>query len=156
MERTYIIDTLNEMGKTVRIMGWVDTKRDHGKLTFIDLKDRTAKIQCVGIGMMSELTAGSVIEIVGDVQARPVNMVNSDIETGTVEVSVKEYKVLNKSKELPIPIDTEGYEVNEEARLKYRYLDLRRDRLRKTLALRSKYAKYLRDALYKRDFVKQS
>jgi aspartyl-tRNA synthetase len=153
MERTYIIDTLNEMGKTVRIMGWVDTKRDHGKLTFIDLKDRTAKIQCVGIGMMSELTAGSVIEIVGDVQARPVNMVNSDIETGTVEVSVKEYKVLNKSKELPIPIDTEGYEVNEEARLKYRYLDLRRDRLRKTLALRSKYAKYLRDALYKRDFV---
>lgn len=152
-ERTMIAETTSKVGETVKLQGWVDTKRDHGKLTFIDLRDRTGTVQCVGYQKMGELTPESVIEISGLVKARPEKMVNKDLPTGTVEVDVQEYTVLNKSAELPIPVQGDGKEINEESRLHYRYLDLRRERMRKIVKLRSEYTRAIREALYKRQFV---
>lgn len=151
--RTMIGETTKHVGETVKLQGWVDTKRDHGKLTFIDLRDRSGKVQIVGYQKMGELTTESVIEITGVVKARPEKMVNKDIPTGTVEIDVQEYVVLNKAKELPIPIDGDGLDISEEVRLKYRYLDLRRERMRKIVQLRSNFIKAMRDALYSRDFT---
>ena len=153
MERTLAIDCTTKIGQSVTLLGWVDTKRDHGKLTFIDLRDRTGKVQVVGVGQMSELTPESVVSITGLVKSRPEKLINANIPTGTVEISVSEYTLLNKSEELPIPIDTGGSEINEESRLKYRYLDLRRERMRKILSLRSSFNKALRDELCLKDFV---
>lgn len=153
MKRTMIIDTPTLSGQTVTVMGWVDSKRDHGKVTFIDLRDRTSLIQCVGVNMLGELTVESVVKITGLVKDRSERNINPDLATGTVEIEVAEYEVLNKSKELPIQLDSDGYEIGEEPRLKYRYLDLRRSRMRQNLKLRSDYSRALREALYKREFV---
>lgn len=153
LTRTMIGKTTEYVGETVKLQGWVDTKRDHGKLTFIDLRDRSGKVQIVGYQKMGELTAESVIEITGLIKARPEKMVNKEIPTGTVEVDVQEYTVLNKSKELPLPIDGDGLDISEEVRLKYRYLDLRRERMNKNIVLRSNYTKAIREALYRRDFT---
>lgn len=153
MNRDLVIKTLEKVGEQVNLLGWVDTKRDHGKLTFVDLRDRTGKVQCVGFEKMGDLTPESVVEIKGLVKKRPERMINPDIETGTVEVDVAEYKVLNKAGELPIQIDTEGLEIGEEVRLKYRYIDLRRSRMQKNIRLRSRYINALRSNLLGKDFI---
>lgn len=154
MQRTLIIDSLKKIGQTIRLCGWVDSKRDHGKVTFIDLRDRTGKIQAVGIGgKLSELSTESVIEITGAINARGEKSINPNLPTGTVEIFVEDYKVLNKAAELPILVEGDGLDVNEEMRLKYRYLDLRRERMQKILRLRSKFYQALREQLEKKDFV---
>lgn len=153
IDRTLIAQTATMSGEKVVIEGWVDTKRDHGKLTFIDLRDRTGKVQCVGFQKMGELTVESVVRISGLVKDRPTNMVNDQIPTGKIEIDVESYDVLNKASELPIKLDTDGLEINEETRLAYRYVDLRRSRMQKNIRLRSKYMQALRAALLKRDFV---
>lgn len=151
--RTLVKNTLEHVDEQVLLQGWVETKRDHGKLTFIDLRDRTGIVQCVGFGKMGELTVESVVEIVGTVKKRPDRMVNPHIPTGTVEISVDDYKVLNKAEELPIQIDTAGHEIGEEVRLRYRYLDLRRNRMQKIMRLRSDYTNAIRSELLKKEFV---
>lgn len=151
--RTLIGKTPELVGQTVVLKGWIDIKRDHGKITFIDLRDYTGTVQCVGYKMMGELTPESVISITGLVKQRPEKMVNADSITGTVEIEVQSYEVLNKAKELPIQVQGDGYEVKEEARLKYRYLDLRRERMRKTLRMRSKLIQAFRQYLFDREFV---
>jgi len=153
MERLLVGKTIENVGEKVRLMGWVATKRDHGKITFVDLRDATGIVQCVGVGKMGELGTEYVVELVGTVKKRPENMINPDLPLGTVEIEVEEYFVLNECKELPIPIDTDGREINEEVRLKYRYLDLRRKRMTKILKLRSDFNRALRDALYARNFT---
>lgn len=151
--RTFIKDSVAKVDEKVFLQGWVATKRDHGKLTFIDLRDRTGIVQCVGFGKMGELTTESVIEIIGTVKKRPDRMVNPHIATGTIEVSVDEYNVLNKAEEMPIQIDTSGHEISEEVRLRYRYLDLRRERMQKIIRLRSTYTNAIRAALLQKEFV---
>ncbi len=153
LARTMVNNTAHLAGARVKLQGWVETKRDHGKLTFIDLRDRTGTVQCVGFKKMSELTTESVIEIYGTVKARPEKMINAELPTGAVEVDVDEYIVLNKAIELPIQVAGDGYDVNEEARLRYRYLDLRRQRLHKVIELRSEYSRAVREALHERNFV---
>jgi aspartyl-tRNA synthetase len=153
MTRTPIGETAQAVGQTVVISGWVHTKRDHGKITFIDLRDRTGVLQCVGYKMMGELTMESVVELTGLVKQRPEKMVNVNSPLGTVEFEVQSYKILNPAKELPIQVNDDETEVNEEVRLKYRYLDLRRPRMNKIVKLRSDYFKALRDALYEREFT---
>ncbi len=152
-KRTLIQEVLEKVGQEVTLQGWVQTKRDHGKLTFIDLRDRTGVVQCVGYQKMGELTTESVIEVVALVKQRPERMVNAASPTGTVEVDVQSYTVLNKAKELPIQVEGDGKEINEESRLRYRYLDLRRERMNKIIKLRSKYFQELRNALYSQDYV---
>lgn len=154
--RTYVLEALQKISETITIKGWVDTKRDHGKMTFIDLRDTTGKIQCVGAGTMSslrELSVESVVEIVGIVKQRPEKMVNKDLATGTVEIEVTSYTVLGECKELPLPLVTSGLEINEETRLKYRYLDLRRDRMNKIVKLRSKFSHEVRKNLHTLNFI---
>lgn len=152
-ERTMIAEAPAKVGETVKLEGWVATKRDHGKLTFIDLRDASGIIQIVGYQMLGEVTTESVLSIIGEVKARPEKMVNHDLPTGSVEIDVKSYEILNMAKELPLPVDTDGYEINEEVRLRYRYLDLRRQRLQKVLRLRSSYTRVLREELYKQGFM---
>ncbi|MCA9370278.1 MAG: aspartate--tRNA ligase [Pseudomonadales bacterium] len=153
MQRTLTLQTTQHIGEVVKLQGWVDTKRDHGKLTFIDLRDRTGTVQCVGYQKMGELTPESVIEVVGQVKERPENMINAESATGAVEIDVREYTVLGKAGSLPIPIDTDGSEIAEEMRLKYRYLDLRRERMQKNVRVRSELTRALSEALYEREFV---
>jgi len=153
LTRTLISNTKKLIGKQIKIQGWVNTKRDHGKITFIDLRDRTGLIQCVGFKKMRDLTTESVVEIRGTVKKRGEKAVNPDLETGEIEIEVEEYLILNKAKELPILLDTDGKEIGEEVRLKYRYLDLRRDRLQKILRMRSKFTRAIRESLYEEDFV---
>ncbi len=151
--RTPIGQTAQKISQILTISGWVQTKRDHGKITFIDLRDRTGVIQCVGYQKMGELTTESVVQLTGTVKQRPEQMINPNSPLGTVEFDVQEYQILNVAKELPIQVDEDGRDVNEEVRLKYRYLDLRRPRMNKIVRLRSAYFKALRDQLYERDFT---
>lgn len=152
MTRMLISKTLEHIAQEVTLMGWVDTKRDHGKLTFIDLRDRTGIIQCVGYQKMGELSAESVVSITGVVKARGEKYVNADIPTGGIEIDVTAYEVLSKANELPIHVKGDGLEINEEHRLKYRYLDLRRERMARTMRMRSAYFHAIREALIKREF----
>ncbi len=151
--RIKIIETVNKVGEIVTLVGFVDSKRDHGKVTFIDLRDISGKIQIVGYKMLGEVRPESIIKVVGEVKARPEKQVNSEIATGTVELDVHEYEVLTMAGDLPILTEGDGLEMSEEVRLKYRYLDLRRERLARNLRLRSDFTRALREALYERDFT---
>ena len=153
MPRTLIADTVNKVGETVQLAGFADTKRDHGKVTFIDLRDRSGKVQIVGYKMLGELKVESVIQVTGEVKARPAAQVNPDLATGTVEIDVKSYEVLAAAQDLPILVDGDGREINEDIRLQYRYIDLRRERLNRNIRLRSKFVRALREGLYAQDFV---
>lgn len=140
MERIFINQLKNYLGQEVLLKGWVDTRRDHGKLIFIDLRDKTGLVQVVFSPNSStyekakELRGEWVVTIQGKVNERPKGMENPKIETGNLEVEALDLIILNKSQNLPISIDTDGYEIGEEHRLRYRYLDLRRQRLQKIFA----------------------
>lgn len=152
MERTLAKEAIEKVGEKVKLQGWVQKIRDHGKVTFIDLRDRSGIIQCVGQNL-ARVTPESVVEIVGLVSKRPEKLVNPKIETGEIEVQIKKFKILTLSRELPLPIDSDGYEISEEVRLKYRYLDLRRPRMARNIRIRSKVAQFMRNWLIERDFV---
>ena len=152
--RTLINESLMKIDETITLKGWVSTKRDHGKLTFIDLRDRTGTIQCVGYQKMGELTTESVLQVTGIIKKRSDKSVNPELPLGTIEIDVQEYLVLGKAKELPIQVkEVSGNEVAEEIRLKYRYLDLRREKMQKIMKLRSTYSHALRQGFIDRDFV---
>ncbi|MCX6791794.1 MAG: OB-fold nucleic acid binding domain-containing protein [Candidatus Gottesmanbacteria bacterium] len=142
-----------KIGEQVTLQGWVHARRDHGKIMFLDLRDRAGLIQLVSTKDLADARPEDVVEVVGLVKKRPYSMVNPKIATGTVEVEVTKITILSKAKELPFPIDTEGYEINEEIRSKYRYLDLRRPRMARNIRIRSKAVAYIRNFLLARDFV---
>jgi len=141
------------VGTTCEVAGWVDSKRDHGKLTFLDVRDHTGVLQVVGRGLLGDLSVGDVVSIKGEVKKRPDNMVNPNLPTGDRELVAESYAVLNKSGPLPLPSDGDGYEINEEIRLKYRYIDLRRERLQKNLRLRSNLFHEFRGLLHSGGFL---
>lgn len=153
LPRTLIASTPELIGQTIKLQGWVKTKRDHGKITFVDLRDRSGVVQCVGYQLLGDLTTESVVELTGLVKARPEKLINAELVTGKIEIDVKSYEILNPATELPIQVEGDGYEVSEEVRLKYRYLDLRRERMQINLRLRSKFFRELREALHAQDFV---
>lgn len=153
MKRTLVKETVGKIDEKVVLKGWVDTIRDHGKITFIDLRDRSGIVQCVGSNF-PKITSESVVEIVGEVAKRPEKLVNKDLLTGEVEIQVNEVTVITEAKELPLPIDDDGYDIDEKVRNKYRYLDLRRSRMTRNMRVRSQVANYIRDYLiHKEDFV---
>lgn len=158
--RTLIREIINKENQSVELMGWVATRRDHGKLIFIDLRDRTGVAQAVFLPKPEELHALAdklrsewVVKLTGKVAKRPENMVNKEIETGEFEIQAEELEILNESEALPIGIDTNGYEIGEDSRMKYRYLDLRRERLNKNIKTRAKIEKFIRDFLTEKEFV---
>jgi len=156
MKKYNTIDVLNKEGEELELIGWVDSRRDHGKLVFIDLRDRTGIVQVVfgpEILEAKNLRLEYLVKINGIVKKRPPNLINPKIKTGDLEVEAKSLEIISKSKELPLPIDTSGYEINEEARMKYRYLDLRRARMTQNVLMRSKIIKFIRDFMHSRDFV---
>lgn len=159
MQRTLAKDTTEKVGEEVKLLGWVNHKRDHGKLVFVDLRDRSGIVQVVGQPAqagreeLSGFRDEDVVEIVGTVSSRPENLVNPDLPTGKVEIQAKEVKVITKAADLPFPIHDDGYDIDEQLRLKYRYLDLRRPRMQKNMRLRHKFLSSIREFLIGRDFV---
>lgn len=160
MARTLVKDIASHEGKEVELMGWVDTRRDHGKLIFIDLRDRTGMAQVVFLPSNKEVheRAGAlrsewVISLKGVVQRRPKGMENPKAVNGEFEIPVTEFTVLNEAKTPPFDLATDGLDVNEEVRMKYRYIDLRRARLQKNLRKRAAIFKLIRDFLTVHDFV---
>lgn len=152
MQRKLTIDTLNNVGKNILLKGWIDSVRDHGKITFLDLRDRSGLVQCVGQDLPS-VTSESVVQIEGKVQKRPTKLINKNIETGTVEIQITKLTVITEAKELPLPLTGDGYDIDEKVRNRWRYLDLRRSRMSKNLRVRSKVANFMRNWLNERDFV---
>lgn len=154
LTRTAVIDSKEKLGETIRLAGWVANKREHAKVTFIDLRDESGIIQCVGIdNKLKDLTIESVVEVIGTINKRPEGLINEEMVTGQIELFVEDYQILNKSIELPIDVEGSGMEINEEVRLQYRYLDLRRQRLQKNLRFRSKLINSFRQELLNQDFV---
>ncbi len=151
MDRTLSNETIGLVGSEVRLQGWVAARRDHGKIMFLDLRDRAGLVQLVGKPV--DASGEDVIEVTGVVKKRPEAMVNPKIASGTVEVEIKTLTVVSRAKELPFPIDTDGYDINEEIRSKYRYLDLRRPRMAENIRLRSKAVSFIRNFLLGKDFV---
>ncbi len=146
-------------GQTVTLAGWVHRRRDHGGVTFLDLRDRSGLVQVVanpgatteGFEQAEAARPEWVLQIEGVVQRRPQGMENPQLDTGEIEVEALSVRVLNKAKTPPFPINEED-EVDEQVRLKYRYLDLRRERMRRNLENRYRIIKYIRDFLDERDF----
>ena len=153
MKTLSVIDTPLYIGKPIELYGWVETKRDHRKIVFLDIRDRTGIVQVIGDERMKSLTPESVVLIKGVVKKRPEKLINPKILTGEIEIEAQEFEVLSAASALPMPIDSDGYEIDEEVRLKYRYLDLRRKRMAKTLRLRSDYFQALRSELYAQKFT---
>lgn len=160
MKRMFNIETIKYIGKKVKICGWVRTIRSHGKILFVDLRDRSGILQLVFTPESSSLYKISqqlkpewVIGVEGTIAKRPPGMINPKIETGKVELHPLELEVFSQAKTLPFSIETSGYEINEETRLKYRYLDLRRERMRKNLTIRQKVIQFMRDFLVEEGFV---
>jgi len=145
------------VGESVTLSGWVHRKRDHGSLLFIDLRDNYGITQCVLDLADQELQGAdrirpeSVITIKGTVAARDASAVNDKIPTGEIEIQVKEYKVLCESEVLPFQVFGDD-ETNEELRLKYRYLDLRRERMHHKILFRNRIIKAMRDKMWNLGF----
>ncbi len=160
MQRTYIGELNKKVGEEVKIAGWVDVRRDHGKLIFIDLRDMSGKVQMVILPNHKEahelgntVRSEWVLEVTGKVNARPERMINKDEANGTVELEVLSINILNEATTPPFDIRGDGHEINEEVRFKYRYLDLRRPRMQKNIRDRDNIISFFRDYMHKNSFV---
>jgi aspartyl-tRNA synthetase len=150
------------IGEEIKLCGWVHRRRDHGGIIFIDLRDRYGltqikfdpEINKVAWQEGDKLRSEWVIKIKGKVIARPEDMINPKLKTGDIEVPVTEIMILNKSKTPPFEIDDEKVsESNEALRLKYRFVDLRREKIQKLLAAKDKYIQFIRQYFQERDFM---
>ena len=158
--RTHNCYELNEdeIGNYVTLSGWLHRKRDHGNLLFIDIRDHYGITQCViennnkYFPILEKARPESVLKISGNVVKRATGTENKDLKTGKIEVSIQSIKILSNAKELPIPVFGEQ-EYPEDIRLKYRFLDLRRDEMHKNIILRSKVISYIRSCMLKLDFL---
>jgi aspartyl-tRNA synthetase len=160
MERILSLETIKRVGERVKLIGWVHTIRSHGKIVFVDLRDKTGLVQLFFdpedkdlLKQANRLRSEWVIEVKGTVAKRPEKMVKPELATGQIELRVENLKVLSKAKTPPIPIDTDGYKIEEEKRLKYRYLDLRRQRMKRNLEIRQRMIHLMREFLIEKGFI---
>ncbi|MBU0708785.1 aspartate--tRNA ligase, partial [Patescibacteria group bacterium] len=161
MSKTYSSEVLDKLDQKVILKGWVHSRRDHGQVVFIDLRDSTGLVQIVFaadkdkkvFNTSQSLKNEMVVSVEGVVRKREEKYINTKIKTGTVEVEARKLGIISKSEEAPFPLDTDGREIDENIRLKYRYLDLRRERLQYTLRLRHRAIQFIRDFLTKREFA---
>jgi len=158
--RTHFCGELNKsfLEKEVILCGWVNRRRDHGGVIFLDLRDKIGLTQIVinpetkeTFKLAESIRNEFVLKVKGKVIARDSEMINKKISTGEIEVLANEIEILNTSKPIPFQLDSE--DTSEDVRLKYRFLDLRRDEMQKRLRLRSKVTKYIRDFMDKNDFI---
>ena len=150
--------TENDTGKLVFLSGWLHRKRDHGNLLFIDLRDHYGLTQCVienknkFFSILEKIRQESVLTIVGKVIKREKGTENLELSTGKIEVDVQQVKILSEAKDLPMPVFGEQ-DYPEDIRLKYRFLDLRREEMHKNVILRSKVISFIRSEMLKLDFL---
>ena len=158
--RTHTCNELSkkEVGSDIKISGWINKKRDHGNLLFIDLRDNYGITQCIinqenkNFKEIEKLQLETVIKIEGKVLERTEETINKDIQTGEIEVSINNFEVLGTCKELPMPVFSDQ-EYAEEIRLKYRFLDLRRKKIHENILLRSKVISFIREQMNKLGFL---
>lgn len=159
-ERIYIGDLGSSVDAEVTIMGWVDVRRDQGKLIFFDFRDATGYVQGVILPNATEAKAVGeklrpewVVEVRGKVNKRPEKNIQKEKQNGDIELEILSITVLNEAETPPFDIRDEGLDINEEIRLKYRYLDLRRPRLQRNIRMRDKIISFFRDYMHKHHFV---
>lgn len=153
-------ETATKIGEKVRLSGWVNTRRDHGGVIFVDLRDHSGIMQIVfnpdqkEIFKIAEtLRDEFCISVAGIIRERGADLENPNIETGKIEIVAEELEILNKSKPLPVATRDEGQQSSEEQRLKFRYLDLRRPSMQNMLKQRAKYYRIIRDYMNEHDFT---
>ena len=150
--------TSNNNGEDVLLSGWINKKRDHGNLIFVDLRDNFGLTQCVidknnkYFNNLEKIQLETVIKISGKVIKRDLDSVNKEISTGEIEVLISSFDILGKCKELPLPVFSDQ-EYSEEIRLKYRFLDLRRKKIHENIILRSKVISFIRNEMEKMGFL---
>ena len=146
------------VGSNILLSGWINKKRDHGNLLFLDLRDNYGITQCIvdkgnkNFKDLEKLQLETVINVEGKVVDRSTDTINKEIETGEIEVTIENFVVLGKCKELPMPVFSDQ-EYAEEIRLKYRFLDLRRKKIHENIILRSKVISYIRNEMTKLGFL---
>ena len=146
------------VGSNILLSGWINKKRDHGNLLFLDLRDNYGITQCIvdkenkNFKDLEKLQLETVINVEGKVVDRSTDTINKEIETGEIEVTIENFVVLGKCKELPMPVFSDQ-EYSEEIRLKYRYLDLRRKKIHENIILRSKVISFIRNEMNKFGFL---
>ena len=150
--------TKDHKNKEISLSGWVNKKRDHGNLLFVDLRDNYGITQCViqksnsNFSQLEKLPLETVVKINGKVVARSTDTINLEIKTGEIEISISSFEVLGFTKELPLPVFSDQ-EYSEEIRLKYRFLDLRRKKIHQNIILRSKVISFIRSEMEKLGFL---
>ncbi len=158
MKRILNKETINKINEIVTVSGWVHSRRDHGKIVFIDLRDRTGLLQIVFVpgskayDKITNVRPEWVLSIEGKINKRPDKMVNKDVLTGKIEMEAIDIEILNSAKTPPFEIDKDTKGVDEELRLKYRYLDIRSNRVNKIINLRHEIVRFIREYLWARDF----
>ncbi len=161
MERTYIGDAGTHAGETVLLKGWIDVRRDQGKLVFFDFRDMTGTIQGVVLpnraaelaDAVKDARSETVVAVEGIVNKRPERNVQADKQNGDIELEVTGLTILNKAEVLPFEVNVDTKDVGEETRLKHRYLDLRSARMQRNMRKRDEVQKYVRDYLHDEKFI---
>lgn len=160
MERTYIGEAGQKAGESIVIKGWVDVRRDQGKMVFFDFRDMTGLIQGVVLPNRPEVIEiaktvrpESVVEIEGIVNKRPERNIQSDKQNGDIELEVTNITILNLAEPLPFEINTDTKDINEEVRLKHRYLDLRSARMQRNMRKRDEVIQFVRNSLHDQKFI---
>jgi len=159
--RVYIKDLKDNVGKEITIAGWVNIRRDQGKMVFFDMRDMTGLVQCVAlpsheeaINVAKEIRPEWVLKIVGMVNKRPDKNIKADVLNGDVELEVTGIEILNKAETPAFQVNEDTLGINEDMRMKYKYLDLRTERMQKNIRNRNKVAKLIRDYLIeKKNFI---
>ena len=147
-----------DIDKKILLSGWINKKRDHGNLLFIDLRDNYGITQCIidkdnkNFSLLEKTQLETVIKIEGKVLSRTDETINKDIETGEIEVAIEKFEILGTCNELPMPVFSDQ-EYSEEIRLKYRFLDLRRKKIHENIILRSKVISFIRNEMIKYGFL---
>ncbi|MDC1366021.1 aspartate--tRNA ligase [Pelagibacterales bacterium] len=150
---------VSNIDNIVSLSGWINRKRDHGNLLFLDLRDHYGITQCVIdnskldiLNLIENLRVESVVNVVGKVVKREIETINTELETGEIEISIDTFEVLSEAEELPMPVFGEA-NYPEDIRLKYRFLDARREGLHKNIQLRSNVIAYIRELMTKSGFL---
>ena len=158
--RTLTKNSKNMVGEKITVKGWVNSRRDHGGLIFIDLRDHSGLLQLVispdfmdSFELAEKCRDEFVISATGVVKERAENLKNPNILTGDIELVVEDFEILNRSEPLPVTVSDNGQKSNEELRLKYRFLDLRREKMQKMLRRRAEFYREIRKFMENREFV---
>lgn len=162
MERILSVQAANKVGEEILLKGWVNARRNMGKIVFLDIRDRAGVVQVVGVPQeldevsnekLKDVRPEWVVEVKGIVKERGAKQQNPEMPTGMIEVLMKELVILNTAETPPFEIDKDTSGITEELRLKYRYLDLRSERMQRNIRMRDKIITFFREYMHSNDFV---